>query len=263
MFLFLAASSDPAAMNAVERLKEGFGILPGRETEIGGRRILLQVLERIESVEPPLEVEEILVTSRHVSKTARPCFTVHVPGELQKGRLAVASPLTVKKALEALHYLAGEFGPGYEVSLEATHHGPVHLDVPMTFVEIGGSEEQWRERRAGEVLARAMVEAVAGTGGRLAVGVGGPHYAPRHTQVALRTDAAVGHILPDYVNLTPELVELAVRRTRGRVELLAADWKGLNSAQRAAVREASRRLGIELVREDRRLRVLYNGRVDL
>jgi D-aminoacyl-tRNA deacylase len=255
MFLFLASSSDPAAMNAVERLKECSGIVPGRETEIGGRTVLLQVLEGgLENFEPPPGAEEILVASRHVSETARPSLTVHVPGEIERGRLAVASPLTVKKALGALDRLAREFGLGYEVSLEATHHGPVHLDVPITFVEIGASEEQWRDRKAGEVLARAMVEAVGGTGGRLAVGVGGPHYAPRHTQVALKTDVAVGHILPDYLSLTPELVELAVRRTKGRVELLAADWKGLNSAQRVAVKEASSRLGIELVRESKLLR---------
>jgi len=257
MFLLLASSSDPAAMNAVEGLKECFGILPGQEAEIGGRKILLQVLKgSVESVEPPPEVEEILVASRHVSKTARPSLTVHVPGELEKGRLAVASPLTVKGALGALDRLAREVGLGYEVSLEATHHGPVHLEAPITFVEIGGSEEQWREKKAGEVLARAMVEAVKGTGGRLAVGVGGPHYAPRRTQVALRTEVAVGHILPDYASLTPELVELAVRRTKGKVELLAADWKGLNSAQRAAVKEASRRLGVELLREGRLLSII-------
>jgi Uncharacterized protein conserved in archaea len=165
----------------------------------------------------------------------------------------VASPLSIKKALRTLHHLAEEFKLGYEVSLEATHHGPTHLDVPVTFVEIGGSEQQWRERNAGEVLARAMVETVKGESGRLAVGLGGPHYAPRHTQAVLKTDIAIGHVLPNYLDLTPELVELAVHRTKGKVELIAADWKGLNSAQREAAREASRRLGIPLVREGKLL----------
>lgn len=244
-------------MNVVERLKEHFGIHPGEEAEIHGRRILLQIVESLESVKPIPQAEEILVASRHVSRTARPCLTVHVPGELEESRLAMASPLTAKRVLQALNRLAREFGLEYEVSLEATHHGPTHFDVPITFVEIGGLEEQWRDRKAGEVLAIAMVEALQGATGRPAVGLGGPHYAPRHTEVVLKTDVAIGHILPNYTNITPELVELAAKRTKGGVELLAADWKGLNSAQRAAVKEASLRLGVELVRENRLLGELY------
>jgi D-aminoacyl-tRNA deacylase len=257
MLLFLASSKDPAAMNVVQRLQEYFGILPSRETEIGGGKILLQIAENLENIRPPPQVEEILVASRHVSRTARPCLTVHVPGELEEGKLAVASPLTAKKVLQTLARLAREIGLEYQVSLEATHHGPTHLDVPITFVEIGGSEENWRERKAGEILARAMIEAIPNTTGRLAVGIGGPHYAPRHTEVMLKTDVAIGHILPNYIDLTPELVELAVKRTKGRVELLAADWKGLDSAQREAVKEASLRLGIDLMRENKLLGELY------
>jgi D-aminoacyl-tRNA deacylase len=258
MFLFLASSDDPAAMNVAERLKELFGILPKKETEIGGRRILVQVLEEnLEDFEPPPEVEEILVASKHVSKTGRPCLTVHVPGEPERGKLAVASPLSIKKALKTLHRLAEEFKLGYEVSLEATHHGPTHLDMPVTFVEIGGLEQQWKEKKAGEVLARAMVETVKGESGKLAVGLGGPHYAPRHTQAVLKTNIAIGHVLPNYLDLTPELVELAVHRTKGKVELIVADWKGLNSVQREVAREASRRLGIPLVKESKLLGELY------
>ncbi|MEM2282497.1 MAG: D-aminoacyl-tRNA deacylase [Candidatus Hadarchaeales archaeon] len=261
MFIILASTLDPAAVNITEHLRECFGLCPNREEVLGGKRVLLLPLETevVSLSKLPQEAEEILVASRHASETGRPSLTVHVPGQLEEGALAMASPCTVKKALLALNRLAGEEKLNFQVSLEATHHGPTHPEVPVTFVEIGGSEEYWRNKKAGEVVAAAMVEAVGGMSGRLAVGVGGPHYAPRHTEVSLKTDVAIGHILPRYAPLSSQLVELAVKRTKGKVELLAADWKGLSSSQREVVKEASRQLGVELVKESELLREFITG----
>lgn len=254
MILLLASKKDPAAMNIVESLKEK-GIEPDNPQVVSCSQAMLSLLDQevveVQSVTP--EVEEIIVLSRHVGSEGRPSLTVHVPGELDKMRLAVAAPQTVRRILINLSRFASESGLNYSVSLEATHHGPSHLDLPMTFVEIGSTQKEWCEKKAADVVALAVLESLKGGNGRPAVGVGGPHYAPRHTEVSLRSEVAVGHVIPNYVNITPELVKTAIRRTNGKVEFLVADWKGLNSAQREVVRSVSNTLGIRLVKSIREL----------
>jgi D-aminoacyl-tRNA deacylase len=118
----------------------------------------------------------------------------------------------------------------------------------VTFVEIGSTPDQWGNKKAGEAAARAiMAAATSSQKFTNAVGFGGPHYAPRHTEVALRTDVAVGHILPKYLNLDEGLIEHAVVCTRGSVKLFVLDRKGMSIDQRELCKRVAERLGIRAV----------------
>jgi len=117
-------------------------------------------------------------------------------------------------------------------------------------VEIGSSPAQWRDEGAAEAVARAIMTATTSkVKGRQAVGFGGPHYAPRHSEVVLQTDVCIGHILPKYVSMDEELVKQAIARTCGGVELLALDWKGLSSEQRQLLQRATAKFGLQAIRE--------------
>jgi len=252
MKLILASIQDPAAKNIAARLLELYDFkksLTLPNTHVYGNVALMTITGGVTKiVEPPIDAEEVIVASRHASESGRPTLTVHVPGEVEKAELAEASPLTVKTALRALVRMSDEIGLSYDVSLEATHHGPTRLDVPVTFVEIGSSLGQWRDEKAGEVVARAIMAAATSTVEcRRAVGIGGPHYAPRHTDVTLHTDVGIGHILPKYVNLDEALLERAIVRTRGGIELLALDWKGMSRGQRQISQRVANRLGIQVM----------------
>ncbi|MEW6592637.1 MAG: D-aminoacyl-tRNA deacylase [Candidatus Hadarchaeota archaeon] len=255
MKLILASSQDPAAQNISERLLElyDFERYPEQPNAYIGEKESVAMLKveggvtRISA--PPFDVAEVIVASRHASEAGRQSLTVHVPGELEKRDLALASPSTVKSALNALVKARDELGLAHDVSLEATHHGPTTLNVPVTFVEIGSKLEQWQDRKAGEAAASAIMEAARETSGSLsAVGVGGPHYAPRHTEAALKTNIGIGHIIPKYIRFTEELLEDAVRRTSGGAEILLADWKGMSAEQRSVCRAAAEKLKIKLER---------------
>ncbi|MEM2878735.1 MAG: D-aminoacyl-tRNA deacylase, partial [Candidatus Hadarchaeales archaeon] len=214
MKLVIASRDDPAAMNIashVEDLIRSRGEHNLRLARVSGDVTKLSGL--------PEEADEVIVASRHVAESGRRSLTVHVPGNPEEGIFAVASPCTVWKALRALARAREELELPHTVSLEATHHGPCDLEVPVTFVEIGSIAEHWLDRRAGEAVALAIIEAAAdGKILRNAVGFGGPHYAPRHTDVALKTDVAPGHIFPGYSNFNRAAIEAAVNRTAGGVE---------------------------------------------
>lgn len=242
--LLLAPLGDPAAENICRHLLR---LHPFRAWGKGyrcGDLVLLPLGEdplRMTSL--PLPASEVLVLSRHASASGIPTLSVHVPGEPAEGRLAVAKPETVGSLLRSLQLVKEEMDLPHRVCLEATHHGPTGLSVPVTFVEIGSEREEWVRERAGEAVARAVLLS-APRECRRAVGVGGPHYAPRHTEAVLKTRCWVGHLLPKYAPLTQELLREAVLKTQGGAELVLSDEEGLNSEQRRTVEEACRRLGV-------------------
>ena len=251
--MIIASAKDPAAQNILKQLLELYPFekspdLPGAYVHLDALAMRIEG-EATQMVSPPVSADEIIVASRHVSESGKPTLTVHASGELDKKKLAIAAPATMKSALEALLEARTELGLAHDVSLEATHHGPTGLGVPVTFIEIGSSSEQWRDEHAGEAVARAIIAATTPAKCRRAIGIGGPHYAPRHTEVALRTGIGIGHILPRYAGLDEELIGLAVARTSGGAELLAADWKGLGADQKLLLKRAAKISGIPLVRE--------------
>jgi D-aminoacyl-tRNA deacylase len=253
MKLVLASAEDPAAKNIVMQMLKGYDFKKSpslTNAYVYGNVTLMVIAGEVTQItELPIDAEEVIVASRHASESGIPTLTVHVPGEVEKMKLAEASPSTVKTALRTLVEMRDKFGLAYDVSLEATHHGPTRIDVPVTFVEIGSSSEQWHDKKAGGAVAQAiMAAATLPMKCRHAVGLGGPHYAPRHTNVALCTDIGVGHILPKYVNIDETLIERAIVRTRGDVELLALDWKGMSSEQRQISQRVADRRGIQAIR---------------
>jgi len=252
MKLILASEKDPAAMNIVSSLLELYDFEAiKKQYFVLNKGISLEIIneEVIEIDVLPRFADEVIVASRHASAAGWPSLTVHVPGDLGKGALALASTATVKSALAALKTERERLGLPYEISLEATHHGPTGLAVPVTFVEIGSSPEQWVDRKAGEAAAHAIMKAASSEVKCLnAVGLGGPHYAPRHTEITLETDVGIGHILPKYVSFDEGLVELAIRSTFGGVQMLVLDWKGLSEEQRKVCLRVANRLGIRAER---------------
>ena len=250
MKLILASARDQAAKNIAARLLEFYDFERSPDAHISKNVLMAVIRDNSTQISAlPFEVDEVIVASRHASESGKPSLTVHAPGELELRELALASPQTIKSALKALVATCDELGLPHEVSLEATHHGPTKLEVPVTFVEIGSTPDQWCNERAGEAAAHAIMKAATSNAKcSSAVGFGGPHYAPHHTEINLHTDVGVGHILPRYVKFDERLAELAVLRTHGGVQLLALDWKGMNEEQRNICQNVANRLGIRAER---------------
>ena len=253
MKLILASSLDPAAENIATKLLELYGFekspAPPNTYVLGSVMLAFVNMEVTQITTLPVGASEVIVASRHASESGRPTLTVHAPGDPKSLELAKASPPTIKMAVKTLERMRGELRLNYEVTLEATHHGPVKLDVPITFVEIGSTHEQWSDEGAGEAVARAIMAAATSPAEcHRAVGLGGPHYAYRHTEVVLHSDVGIGHILPKYVDIDQRLIERAVARTEGGVELLMLDWKGMSVEQRRLSKQTASQLGIRVVR---------------
>ena len=90
---------------------------------------------------------------------------------------------------------------GFDVTLEATHHGPL-LSIPTMYVEIGSSSTEWSDHELAEIrmdtLDRSLFDPSWQPNERWILCIGGGHYAPRHKDVIRRSNQDVGHILPSY-----------------------------------------------------------------
>ncbi|WP_297535837.1 D-aminoacyl-tRNA deacylase [Thermococcus sp.] len=272
MKVIMTTKVDRASMNIMEKLVENFGF---RETEWvfdgnpvyrrGDTLILTTNDEMIYYDNLDGEVERqlgfkpeiIAFASRHSSKQKLPALTTHVTGNWGKalyggkdGSLAVAMPSAMKLALIKMYELNDL---GWTVCYEATHHGPSELEVPSFFIEIGSSEEEWTNDRAGEIIAETIVyvlENYRGVKFKVALGIGGGHYAPKQTKRALETDIAFGHIAPKYVHpVSREMLIKAINRTAEKVDAIYVDWKGSKGETRQLARSLAEELGLEFIKD--------------
>jgi D-aminoacyl-tRNA deacylase len=151
-----------------------------------------------------VKAESVVYLSRHSSKTKHRSLTVHPIGNFSHAKfggffrqLVHSCPGGMTAALRSLHHHAKEIGLDHAVSFEVTHHGP-YLNTPTFFIEIGSDEAAWEERGPAEAIARTVLEVEPIGSGPVLIGVGGGHYAPRHTDVALKKDVSFSHLIPSH-----------------------------------------------------------------
>lgn len=198
-------------------------------------------------------VELIIYLSKHRSESRTPSLTVHPIGNPRAadfggrpGTLVPAAPTWMTSALRRLRASAADLP--YEVTFEATHHGP-YLETPTFFIEQGSTEVEWADRRASEAIARALLELEAADT-PVAVGLGGGHYAPRHTDVAVARRVAFGHLLSGHAleHLSDDVLTQAVARTPG-ASLAYLHRKSLGKPEARELEARVGTLGLRVVHE--------------
>ncbi len=262
MRVIVTSQLDAAGRRIFRLLEEHYGFRRAGEFEgapvlergevraIATERELVRA-EHLDSHFP--EAEFYVFASRHRAESELRTLSVHVTGNLGREArvggmpesLARAQPHAMRVALLELERHRRRQRLEYQVCLEATHHGPTELEKPLLFVEVGPGEEQWRDERALRAVAEAALKAAECRETFIpCVGAGGSHYAPRHTELVLQSELAVGHIIPSYA-----IAELEFEVFRQAVELCGAravhlDWKGMRAEERRKILKFSERLGV-------------------
>ena len=195
----------------------------------------------------------VVYLSKHRSESRRPSLTVHPIGNPraaefggQPETLVPSAPRWMTAALRGLRRESA--GLAYEVTFEATHHGP-YLTAPTFYIEQGSTETEWKDQRASRAVARTLL-GLRPVDAPVAIGLGGGHYVPRHTDLALQRRIAFGHLLAAYaLEGTPaEVINQAVDRTSGAT-VAYVHRKSLSKPQARAFEERLESLGLRVVRE--------------
>jgi D-aminoacyl-tRNA deacylase len=207
----------------------------------------LILLENLKIGETNLTPDLIIFASRHRSKTAQPAFLVHSTGNWGKNadfggnpqELSKTSALLHKAGFESLRVQIDNFTiPDFSLDMEVTHHGPTTLDIPLIFMELGSSKQEWLIKEAGELVANAIVNAVfkylvfkEEKTQQIGLGFGGTHYAPNFNRLITNNNIALSFICPKYhiQELNENLIKLMINNTLEKIDYFIVDWKGTNS----------------------------------
>ncbi len=232
---------DPAARGAA-KLLESWGLE-------------VQELERDAPFSNFAEVEgdAFIVLSRHSSEKKVKAFTVHHTGNFGEASLGGSprelSPSFPSLACSLLKALKAFGREGYDVTYEATHHGPT-IDKPLVFVEIGSSPEEWEDPKNHEVLARAVFERERfPCEAPKAIWIGGPHYNKRASKRCFEGEACVGHIAAKYAvdRLDEAMLRKMVGRSAEGIEVAFVEKKSLRSERRKEIVKLLEDMGLKVV----------------
>ena len=198
-------------------------------------------------------VDLVVYLSKHVSESRRPSLAVHPIGNPrgaefggQPETLVPSAPRWMTAALRGLRREAR--GLAYNVTFEATHHGP-HLTAPTFYIEQGSTETEWADLAASRAIARVLL-ALEPVDAPIAIGLGGGHYVPRHTDLALLRRIAFGHLIAAYAleGGSAHVIDQAVERTNGAT-LGYIHRKSLSKPEVRTYEEQLEAHGLRVVRE--------------
>src|SRR3990172_2151083 len=247
-FLIVASQLDKAGINITTQLSQ----CGDYKFYLGDKEIIYTENLDLEKIN---QHDFIIFASKHKSESKEKTLSVHAPGNWRSadfggvtGKACKSSALFMKYLFEKLNAKAEEaFLKEYKVTMEATHHGPL-IDKPCVFIEIGSTEFEWTDRRAGFAVARAISDAIAtfkeNQYHEVAIAIGGPHYCPSLNKIQLKSNIAISHVIPSYVfPITEDVVSEAVSKTAEELDFVLLDWKGLgNAEQRQRVIEILKKL---------------------
>jgi D-aminoacyl-tRNA deacylase len=265
--LIVATSSDLASTTLAEGLIEGQGFQSTgvelfRNPVYQKGSLLLAVFEEMIVFPPDLDQyfnpQAYIFLSRHSAESGIASLTAHTTGNFSAeakfggtGReLGRADPSLLKNYLMALSKKKRRL-EGYEITMEATHHGPTSLQKPVLFVELGSSEKYWGDKKAAAVVGEALVESLTEKSiwSKVALGFGGTHYPEKFTRMVIEEDYAFSYVAPKYAlgSIDEGMFGQMLQRTNAPVRFAVLDWKGLG-AHKDKVKGLASQFGLEEVR---------------
>lgn len=214
--LLVRYEKDIASVNMVDEYISGGGWEDAGEDEQGRRYItdgndMIVYLQhqhiRAEHIDRDAEAfgfkpDVVVFPSVHSAKSGIPALTVHPIGNYheaqyggEEGRLAPACPKLMSDTLRSIRKNCDI--PDYNICFEVSHHGPF-IETPTYFLEIGSDESCWGRKDAAEIQSKVLREVRELNDYPDVIGIGGGHYAPRFTELALSSKVNFGHMLPNY-----------------------------------------------------------------
>ncbi|MDP6670460.1 MAG: D-aminoacyl-tRNA deacylase [archaeon] len=266
MFTVIASKPNTASINIASRLLENFDWSEtGREFDGEPVRawakgdvelVFTDTLHVFANNVGAIETDCFVFVSSHKSESGKPSLTTHPIGNWGKAELGGKDktlvpvlPGLMKNYLQLLQKKRDEMNLDYDVSLEATHHGPF-LSKPALFIEIGSSEKQWADEKAALAVAESVMEGIIAKEGKEfvnCVGLGGQHYPYEFTKLELNSEFAFGHMCAKHSLslLDSSLLQNAIELSNAKKIVL--DWKGLGT-EKARIKDLAESSGLEVLR---------------
>ncbi len=244
---------------ACELIKLGFEQKTEREWVYRNAKLIDTRFNSALNVPTHYETDYFIVLSPHKSKTKLQSLTVHIPGNWGSAEHG-GKPRTLNISYASKQYAIlrtlfeknKKYELNFNVNYEVDHHGPT-IDKPIIFVEIGSSENEWKNPLAAKIIAEAVFETInenetQNSEQEKYFGVGGGHYAPIFTRYALEKKFNFGHMLPKYKvdTLAKDTFTQAIEKNIESISKIILDEKGLNKEQRENIEKLAKEFKIKI-----------------
>lgn len=237
MELLIAYEKDPAGYNMAKHISKNMK----KEGELfRGENFDLVIIPTpaisADWLEEKYQYDGFVFLSKHASQSGELALTCHSTGNFgeaqfggNKRQVAVPHPNLQKSYIQKLWNNKRNFKE-FQITIEATHHGPTALSKPTLFIEIGTTEKQWNDESLCSSVANLVVEVLAEhiEAHPVAICFGGTHYPEKFTKELIEGSHALGTVVPKHALefLDGELFSHILERNEG-VEVALLDWGGL------------------------------------
>ena len=190
------------------------------------------------------DYDGFIFLSKHAAESGTLALTCHSTGNFSEAKfggnqkeLAIPYHNFQKKYMQKLWEHHESFSD-FQITIEATHHGPTHLKKPSIFVEIGTTELQWNDETLCSSVAQLVMETLHNPCDSypFAICFGGTHYSKKFTKELLFGKYALGTVIPkhalEFLNLT--LFEHLITQNDG-AEVALLDWKSLGKYKQTLI----------------------------
>ena len=239
MELLVAYQDDPAGHNMAKFLskkmtKDG-DVFRGKCYDLA---IISTPAISADWLEEKYDYDGFVFLSKHAAESGQLALTCHSTGNFSEAKfggndrqVAIPHPDLQKAYLQTLkknHSMFLEF----QITIEATHHGPSALKKPSIFIEIGTTEKQWNDELLCNSVSSLVHQVLSQPIPRnpVAICFGGTHYPSKFTTELLDGKYALGTVIPKHAlkNLDEELFSHILSQNKMATAALL-DWKGLGS----------------------------------
>jgi D-aminoacyl-tRNA deacylase len=177
--------------------------------------------------------------SKHRSASGIASLTCHSTGNFSQdnlyggepNELGLAYPSLEKAYFNELYRNHNTF-LDYQITLEATHHGPTSFRGPILFVEIGSGPTQWTDWNAAAAVCNSILKIspleLKGSS-KAAIALGGTHYPTKLNRILLETDFSIAYIVTrnNLQLICSEMMQQMIARSTEKITHILLDWKGL------------------------------------
>ncbi|MGI0101323.1 MAG: D-aminoacyl-tRNA deacylase [Nitrosotalea sp.] len=245
MQLLVAYQSDPAGSNMasymMQDMRKQGDIYHGKNFDLV---VISTPAISADWIEEKYQYDSYVFLSKHASESGTLALTCHSTGNFSEAQfggfprqIAIPHPYLQKSYMKHLWTKRNIFSK-FEITIEATHHGPTALNKPTLFIEIGTTQKEWNDKNLCENVAKIIVEEICKEPEKhkIAICFGGTHYPKKFNKELIEGEFALGTVMPKHAldNLDDALFSHMLDRNKVASYALV-DWSSLGKNKQKVV----------------------------
>jgi D-aminoacyl-tRNA deacylase len=245
MDLLVAYKNDPAGNNMAKFLSQDLekknGVFRGEKFDV---LITTSPVISADWLEEKFDYNGYVFLSKHAAESGTLALTCHSTGNFDVAKfggnsqqVAIPFPSFQKTYLQNLWKNHTDF-PDFQITIEATHHGPTNLNKPSIFIEIGTTQKQWNDVELCNSIAQIVKKTFENPLQQFpfAVCFGGTHYSQKFTNEIIKGKFALGTVIPKHALefLKESLFQHIIERNIG-AQVALLDWNSLGKNKQKVV----------------------------